>query len=225
MRTDTGRSSAIFYLPVVIATALVVQLIGRYHAGALMIGQSFYLSWILLRIVLPVIVLLILGIPLTHIGIGMPSIDRKTGIAIILIVILLPVVFLWIYFVKGYFNFYSGSFRSGSGAGRFLQFMIFTSSTLTGWEFLHRGFLLFGIIYLLTEREGLPAAAASLTAVCLVWAFEVLFHFIKPELEAAGMLIGSPVLSWLALRTRSIWIPLLIHFIVEVLFILSLILR
>ena len=103
--------------------------------------------------------------------------------------------------------------------------MLFTGSTLTGWEFLHRGFLLMGLVYILTERERLSAPTASITAIALVWAFEVLFHFIKPELEALGMLVGSPVLSWLALRTRSIWIPFLIHLLVELLFVASLVLR
>ena len=140
---------------------------------------------------------------------------------------LLVVAFAGIYFMSGYFSFYSSSFRGpGDGtAERFSNFMIFTASTLTGWEFLHRAFLLMGLRYALAEREGVPERTATLVAVAVVWAFEVVFHFIKPPLEALGLLVGSPLLSWLALRTRSIWVPFLVHLLVEILFILTLIMR
>jgi membrane protease YdiL (CAAX protease family) len=225
MKAQSHRHATVYQLPVLIAAALTFQLIGRYHADALVLGREFYLSWLILRIVFPVIVLLALGIPLNRIGMGLPHIDRKTLRILIFGIALLLIAFIWIYSMQGYFDYYSGAFRTGGRAGRFIQFMVFTSSTLTGWEFLHRGFLLFGASYILTEHEGFPDPTASRTAVCLVWAFEVLFHFIKPEIEAVGMLIGSPMLSWLALRTRSIWIPFLIHFMVELLFIFSLIMR
>lgn len=210
---------------VIIFTALMAQLVGRYHAGSLIIGDGFYLSWLLLRIALPVVVLLAMRIPLSCAGIRMPDMDRKTGTIVAMIVALVVISFAFIYFFESYFKSYSGSFTGAGRIDRFWSFMIFTASTLTGWEFLHRGFLLMGILYVLTERERLPASTASIIAVAVVWTFEVVFHFIKPELEALGMLVGSPVLSWLALRTRSIWVPFLIHFLVELLFILSLIMR
>jgi membrane protease YdiL (CAAX protease family) len=219
------QTPAVPYIFVIVFTALLVQLVGHYHAGALVIGRNFYLSWLLLRIALPVLALIAMRIPLSRIGLGRPKIDRRTGGIIILIVVLLFVVFAWIYFFESYFNSYSASFQGEGRLDRFISFMLFTGSTLTGWEFLHRGFLLMGVLYILTERERLSAPTASFIALALVWAFEVLFHFIKPELEALGMLVGSPVLSWLALRTRSIWVPFLIHLLVELLFIASLLMR
>jgi len=48
--------------------------------------------------------------------------------------------------------------------------------------------------------------------------FEVLHHFAKPPLEALALFAGSPLLSWIALRTGSLWIPLVAHLLIEALF-------
>ena len=225
--TGKRRSPAIPAFMVIIFTALMAQLIGTYYARALVVGDYFYLSWLILRILLPCIVLLLLKIPLTEIGLGLPIVDRRMARVLIAGAVVLVAAFAGIYFMSGYFSFYTGSFTGSDGgrAGRFANFMIFTSSTLTGWEFLHRGFLLLGLRYALGAREKIPERNAALIAMAIVWVFEVVFHFIKPPVEALGLLVGSPLLSWLALRTRSIWLPFLFHLAVEILFILSLIMR
>jgi membrane protease YdiL (CAAX protease family) len=212
---------------VIVATALMVQLIGTYFARALVVGDFFYLSWFLLRIPLPLVVLLLVRVPLSEIGLGLPRIDRRMGRVLTAGAVLLVAAFAGIYFMSGYFSFYSGSFAGPDDgrAARFANFMIFTASTLTGWEFLHRGFLLMGLRYVFAVREKMPEKNAALVAVAIVWVFEVVFHFIKPPVEALGLLVGSPLLSWLALRTRSIWLAFLFHLSVEILFILSLIMR
>ncbi len=225
MTSKPASGSTMRSVLIILFAALLVQLIGRYHAGELILGGSFYLSWVVLRIAVPVAVLLALKIPLSRIGLGMPKIDRTTGKIIILVVIVLLGAFGLIYFFDSYFGYYTGAFQAGDRAGRFASFGLFTASTLTGWEFLHRGFILMGVLYILSEREGLGVPVSSTAALGIVWVFEVVFHFLKPELEAFGMLIGSPFLSWLALRTRSIWVPFLIHLFVELLFIASLIMR
>lgn len=225
--TSTRRLPAVPSFMIIIFTALAVQFIGTYYARALVVGDYFYLSWFLLRIPLPLAVLLALKVPLSEAGLGLPRIDRRMARILAAGVVLLLAAFAGIYFMSGYFSFYSSSFRGPGedGAARFANFMIFTASTLTGWEFLHRAFLLMGLRFVLAGREGMPERNAALMAVAIVWVFEVVFHFIKPPVEALGLLVGSPLLSWLALRTRSIWIPFLVHLLVEILFILSLILR
>lgn len=221
------RSPAVPAFIVIVFTALMAQLIGSYYARALMVGEYFYLSWLLLRILLPLAVLMLLRIPLSEIGLGLPRVDSRAARVVIAGAALLVAAFAGIYFMSGYFSFYDGSFAGADGGrtGRFANFMIFTASTLPGWEFLHRGFLLMGLRYALAGRDAVPEKTAALIAVAIVWVFEVVFHFTKPPLEALGLLVGSPLLSWLALRTRSIWLPFLFHLAVEILFILSLILR
>ncbi len=227
-KAETGvTTGAVPPFMIVIGTALLVQLAGSYHARSLVVGEYFFLGWVLLRIAVPVAVLAALGVPFSRIGLGLPQFDRTTRRTMLVAAALLLLAFAAIYFFRGYFSFYSNAF-GGAGAGaaaRFANFMIFTGSTLTGWEFLHRGFLLMGLLYLLAGREQVRPETAAKMAIAVVWVFEVVFHFIKPELEALGMLAGSPFLSWLALRTKSIWPPFLVHLLVELLFIAVLILQ
>jgi membrane protease YdiL (CAAX protease family) len=226
---DIKEKTSSFFSPfiVIVVTALAAQLIGSYHARSLVLGGYFYLLWVIVRILLPVAVLIALRVPLSRIGLGLPQFDRLTRNLVLAAVVILIAAFAGIYFLKGYFTHYSASFAGpgGSSLDRFLNFMIFTSSTLTGWEFIHRGFLLMGLYYVLGERDNVPPETAARIAIAVVWVFEVVFHFIKPELEALGLLVGSPLLSWLALRLRSIWVPFLLHFLVELLFITTLIMQ
>ncbi len=227
--TDYKEKTPNIFSPfiIIVFTALASQLIGTYHAKSMILGGYFYLLWVILRIALPVAVLIALKVPLSKIGLGLPRFDPLTRNLVMVAAVILVAAFAGIYFMKGYFTFYSSAFAGpGDGTlGRFFNFMIFTSSTLTGWEFLHRGFLLMGLYYVLGERDSIPVETAAKIAIAMVWVFEVVFHFIKPELEALGLLAGSPLLSWLALRMRSIWVPFLLHFLVELLFIATLILQ
>ena len=226
-KDDTGMTGQAPSFLIIIGVALAIQLFGSYHAGSFVIGNYFFLGWVVLRIAVPVAVLMALRVPFSSIGLGLPRFDRTTGRVMFIAAAVLVLAFTGIYFFRGYFSFYSNAF-GGAGAGgfdRFANFMIFTGSTLTGWEFLHRGFLLMGLSWVLAEREQVRPDTAAKMAVAAVWVFEVVFHFIKPELEALGLLVGSPFLSWLALRTKSIWPSFLIHLMVELLFIAVLILQ
>lgn len=210
---------------IIIFAAICLQAIGRYYASRyLVLGNYFYSMWVILRIIIPVFLLMLMRIPVSELGLGFPVIDKKFLRNLIILLLLLCLAFAGIYFFKEYFQSYSGSFHASnySRLSRFANFMIFTSSTLTGWEFLHRCFLLMGLVYLFTRREKLDWELAVKLSIGVVWIFEVVFHFIKPGLEAFGMIIGSPILSYLAIRTKSIWIPFFAHLLVEILFILSL---
>ena len=74
---------------------------------------------------------------------------------------------------------------------------------LLGWEFLFRGFLLFGI-----ARRGDPFAAIIVPAFPFF-----LLHGEKPELELVASLIGGLVAGWFTLRARSYAPLFLIHWI------------
>ena len=218
----------IFNIPlflIIIFVAISSQAIGRYYASRyLVVGNYFFTMWVLLRILIPVIVIMLMRIPVSELGLGLPVIDKKFLKNLIILAVILCLAFAGIYFFKDYFQSYSGSFHASnySKLSRFANFMIFTSSTLTGWEFLHRCFLLMGLVYVFTHRERLDWELAVKISIGIVWIFEVVFHFIKPGLEAFGMIFGSPILSYLAIRTKSIWTPFLAHLLVEILFILSL---
>ena len=208
---------------VIIFSALFIELIGHYHAKSFIFSKNFYYSWIILRIPLPLLILYLCKIPLKGIGLKWKRPDKKILKLLFFLILLVSLAFIFIHSFNLYFNYYS-SFRgpSSNKLSRFLNFMIFTLSTLPAWEFFHRGFLLMGLTYLLKDREQISKKTSWIIAISVVWIFEVVFHFIKPETEALGMLIGSPLLSYLALRTKSIWLPFLLHFYVEILFIGSL---
>lgn len=75
---------------------------------------------------------------------------------------------------------------------------------LFGWEFLFRGWLLFGY-----ARKFGPEA---------IWLQAVPFalaHIGKPELETLSTIFGGFVFGWVAWRTKSFVYPLLIHWFVS----------
>ncbi len=74
---------------------------------------------------------------------------------------------------------------------------------LFGWEFLFRGWLLFGY----TRQFGVDG----------IWLQAVPFalaHIGKPELETLSTVFGGFAFGWVAWRTRSFVYPLLIHWFV-----------
>lgn len=70
-----------------------------------------------------------------------------------------------------------------------------------GWEFLFRGFMLFGL-----ER-----ACGPLLALLIQTIPSTLVHIGKPFSENVAALVAGPILGYVALRTRSILAPLLLH--------------
>ena len=71
---------------------------------------------------------------------------------------------------------------------------------LLGWEFLFRGFLLFGY------ARKFDAEALWLQAVPFALA-----HVGKPEIETLSTIFGGFAFGWVAWRTRSFLYPFLIH--------------
>ncbi len=69
-----------------------------------------------------------------------------------------------------------------------------------GWEFLNRGFLLFG----LEDMTGRWAIVASAIPFALL-------HIGKPELEAYGSFIAAIALGWVAYRSRSFLPSVFLH--------------
>jgi membrane protease YdiL (CAAX protease family) len=75
---------------------------------------------------------------------------------------------------------------------------------LIGWEFLFRGWLLFGY------EKKFGSAALWLQAVPFALA-----HLTKPGVETLSTIFGGFVFGWVAWRTRSFLYPFLIHYFVS----------
>ncbi|NMB75701.1 MAG: CPBP family intramembrane metalloprotease [Myxococcales bacterium] len=74
-----------------------------------------------------------------------------------------------------------------------------------GWEYVFRGFLLFGLL----RRLG------SFAVLLQMIPFAIL-HFGKPELETISAIVAGILLGFLALRARSFWYGWLLHSLVAI---------
>jgi membrane protease YdiL (CAAX protease family) len=84
----------------------------------------------------------------------------------------------------------------------FVAYEIAYLAYYAAWEFHFRGFLLLG-----AEKTIGTAAALGLSVTA-----SVLMHLPKPAVEFYASIVAGLVLGWLALRTRSLIAPLLIHY-------------
>jgi len=88
----------------------------------------------------------------------------------------------------------------------FLILELFYVLYYVGWEFLFRGFMLFG----LEQRYG------ALTAILFQMIPSAIVHIGKPAGESFGAILAGIIFGYLAIRTRSILYPLLLHGIVGI---------
>ncbi len=205
----------------IIICALLFQLIGHYFATKFFVYDSFLALWPFLRIVLPVVLLLLVAIPLRVFNMGVPTFDKKSGIVVALSC--LGLCFLAIYlgnFADDYLSYYrkGASIELLRKLGRFERFMMFTASTLIAWEIFHRGFLLGSLRYCFTKHLQIQQRSSDIIAMLFVASFEALFHIKKPMHESIPLIFASLILSWLTIRTKSLWPALIIHLAIEVIF-------
>lgn len=218
--TRSLKHSQLFIL---VFSAILIQLCSRYYAynESLIIFGKFFLLIFLLRFGVPLIVnWLVLGLKPSELGLCLPKLSRGWKIFLLVYLILTPAVVAIILTDQSYIQYYANYANDQISAGqRLLSFALFTSSTFFAWEFLHRSYLLFGIKNLMQKFFSQNEKQSEVVAIAWVACFEVIYHFIKPDLEAWGFLLASPIFSWMAFRTKSMLIPMLCHFYIEVLFI------
>jgi membrane protease YdiL (CAAX protease family) len=200
----------------ILALGLIPQAIGAYYHLTWVSDGGFYYGTFLARMLAVLAAALLLRIPARGLGLSRPRLRRREiqiGGALLAVGTAAAVLLLQI---DSYRNAYE-YVREGDVSDRFVRWFLFTSSTTLSWEALHRGLLLFGTRHVLRQQPETRASADAF-AIGITAAFEVLFHFRKPPLEAIAMMIGSPLLSWIGLRQGSLWVPLLLHLWVETLF-------
>lgn len=87
-----------------------------------------------------------------------------------------------------------------------LYLIFITGVDLFGWEFMWRGFLLFGL-----ARVVGPGPAIFLQAVPFAF-----MHLNKPEIETLTTIFGGAGFGFIAWRTESIVYPFLIHWFIAI---------
>jgi len=128
--------------------------------------------------------------------------NYKTGLT--LSFIFLAVMFPIVWFASSSQSFSSAYPMLNSIKDSWIHFFIFESGLLLymfAWEFIWRGFTLFGL------KEKFGAYSIFIQMIPFV-----ILHNGKPELETFGAIIAAIALGVLAFRTRSILYGVLTHF-------------
>jgi membrane protease YdiL (CAAX protease family) len=173
-------------------------------ASTLLLMVNYYYAITPVRVVDGVVLFLVIPLAMIAAGFRKPVKeygftlgDWKAGLIITAAAILLMAPVIW---VVGRSDPSMRSYYS-SQATRALPLMTFLD--LIGWEFLFRGFLLFGY-----ERK-FGAHALWLQAVPFALA-----HISKPAVETLSTIFGGFAFGWVAWRTRSFLYPFLIHWFI-----------
>lgn len=127
--------------------------------------------------------------------------DYKTGLSISLFFIFVMVIIIW--FVSATPSFAEKYPHLSSAKTNWNTFLIFESGMLIymiAWEFIWRGFMLFG----LEKKFGYYSVLIQMIPF-------VILHNGKPFLETIGAIFGGIALGILALRTRSFYYCVLTH--------------
>ncbi len=179
----------------IISTTLLI--LDKYHSFT----SSKPLDRIILYLIIPLAVMLFIfrENPKEY---GFQLGNWRAGLIITALAILLmtPVLW-WLISVNGEMQDYYEGYLSGLPWNTFLD--------LLGWEFLFRGWLLFGY------ARKFEAEALWLQAVPFALA-----HVGKPELETLSTILGGFAFGWVAWRTKSFIYSFLIHWYIGTLTIL-----
>lgn len=93
------------------------------------------------------------------------------------------------------------SYYAGRAPENPLQIVLVTGLDLFSWEFIWRGFMLFGLAKVLG-----PGPAIMIQAIPFAF-----MHLNKPEIETLSTIFGGAAFGFIAWRTNSFVYPFLIH--------------
>jgi membrane protease YdiL (CAAX protease family) len=157
------------------------------------IGSSLIITHLTYYVILPVLTILIIlrKNPLDF-GFRIGNIQLWSFYVAVTVVIGLPLLYLSSYF-SSVGQYYSLRFSS-------YQFLVQTVPLLFAWEYLLRGFLLFGL------KEKFKEASILIQMVPFV-----LMHLGKPEMETFSCIFTGLWFGYIAYRGKSFWPAFLIH--------------
>jgi len=164
------------------------------YAWAWWFGTQFVTGF-----VIPVAALLLMGKKPSSIGLGLG--DWKLASTIMLLYLPLVVVGTWILTASPEFQQSYPHLRSAAFSWKiFLIYHCLYLMYWTGWEYIWRGFILFGT----APKLGVYAIFAQALPFAAL-------HFMKPFPEAVLSIVGGIALGFLVWRCRSFWIAVPIH--------------
>ena len=143
------------------------------------------------------------GLSLAGWGISFGDLRWWLPRAALCVAILLPGIYLAMSLNPPLVEYYPTLKAARSDAGAFALHHTGVGIDFFGWEFLFRGFLLFGI-----ARRGDSATAIWLQAIPFF-----LLHSRKPYLELLSSLVGGLAAGWFCLRARTFLPLFILHWI------------
>lgn len=160
---------------------------------------------------LPLSVAIATGLPIKDLGLTIG--DWKFGAASVLLGLAVMSGFgTWASLQPDFQNYYlTIALQHKSSPVSFWLSLLFY---MVGWEFLFRGFLLFGLAGKPTKAELLPRTPKVWSAVSFSTLLFGLSHWGKPLPELAGSFIAGAILCLIAWRTHSCLAPILLHTLV-----------
>jgi len=147
---------------------------------------------------------LALGIPVRQLGLGLG--DWRFGLKAALLLYLVFLPFLVLVSFGATFQAKYPLFDDASRS--WVHFLLYEGAYAVyfiGWEFIFRGFLLFGL-----------KPAIGFYAVFVQTIPFAILHFGKPQLETIAAVFAGILLGYVALRSRSFWYCWLLHAAVAV---------
>lgn len=158
-------------------------------------------TFILFFLIPAAVVLFIFKRPLSEFGFQIG--DWRFGLKFVglWIVVITPLVYLNS-FMPDFQREYPLVPLAGKNLGGFVLWGLIYLIYYVGWEFLFRGFM----------QIGLRPTLGAFYSICVQTIPSTIIHFGKPQGETMSAIIAGIVFGAVALRTRSIFWPLLAHF-------------
>lgn len=162
-----------------------------------------HLAALVLLFLVPLAVARLVGLRPRDLGLGVRGAGRELLLVLAMWLAFLPVVYL----ASRTPSFMASYPRLRAMSNDPQLFVVYQTIYLTkwlAWEFFFRGFMLFGF-----EKDFGRGKAVVLSTIPFV-----LMHYTKPEAEMLGAILAGPVLCAIALRSRSIWPGVILHWLV-----------
>ena len=137
-----------------------------------------------------------------ELGLGIKGAGREFVIVTVLYLLFVPVIYV-VSQGAGFQATYPRLALSKSDPTIFALFHLAYLLKWTAWEFFFRGFMLFGFMRDMAGRAVLVSTIPF-----------TLMHYGKPDLEMLSALAAGFILCWLAMKGRSIWPGVLLHWAV-----------
>jgi hypothetical protein len=209
LRDDTRRFFAGQTDLLVITLVATATMVGSYYHFVKIerLGPDWQSAFELIGrgltfLLIPLVSLPFLRIPLREVGFTWGEPRKWLRDVALLYVVMLPLLFLAAR-QPDFRESYPYFSMARLGWRYFLLAQLFQLVFMFGWEFIGRGYLLFGF----ARRIGYSALLVQSIPF-------VLMHLGKPELETAGALVAGLALGVVALRARSFYPCVLLHFAV-----------